>query len=76
MPTNDAVTDRILKQGWLGRITQLFPQDVARKSLNKLFKKKRPYRFNPISELILWILPSRFKLPFLTGIVKREFAKP
>ena len=76
MPTNDAVTDRILKQGWLGRITQLFPQDVARKSLNKLFQKKRPHRFNPVSELILWVLPSRFKLPFLTGIVKREFDKP
>lgn len=76
MPTNDAVVDRISKQGWLGRITQLYPQDVARKSLNKLFQKKRPYKFNPLSELILWILPSRFKLPFLTGIVKREFAKP
>ena len=76
MPTNDAVIDRILKQGWLGRITQLYPNDVARKSLNKLFQKKRPYRFNPISELILWILPSWFKLPFLTGIVKREFSKP
>lgn len=76
MPTNDAVVDRILKQGWLGRITQLYPKDVARKSLNKLFRKKRQHRFNPMSELILWILPSRFKLPFLTGIVKREFVKP
>ncbi|MDA0783871.1 MAG: SDR family NAD(P)-dependent oxidoreductase [Bacteroidetes bacterium] len=76
MPTNDAVVDRILKQGWLGRITQLLPQDVARKSLNKLFQKKQPHRFNPISELILSVLPSRFKLPFLAGIVKREFDKP
>jgi short-subunit dehydrogenase len=76
MPTNDAVTDRILKQGWLGRITQLFPQYGALKSLNNLLQKTRPHRFNPISELILWVLPSRFKLPFLTGIVKREFDKP
>ena len=39
MPTNDAVVDRILKQGWLGRITQLLPQDVARKVLISYSKR-------------------------------------
>lgn len=72
MKTNINVSKRIEKQGFLGRLTLLDPKKVANASIDKLFKKDSVILVNPISWMIMNILPVWIKLPLITKAVKRE----
>ncbi len=72
MKTNLNVSKRIEKQGFLGRLTLLDPNKVANASVDKLFKKDSVILVNPISWMIMNILPVWIKLPLITNAVKRE----
>lgn len=72
MKTNINVSERIEKQGFLGKLTLLDPNKVANASVDKLFKKDSVILVNPISWMIMNILPVWIKLPLITKAVKRE----
>lgn len=72
MKTNDEITSRIEKQGFIGKLTLLDPDKVARHSLTEMFKGKRVIMLNPLSWFISIILPTRIKVPIMTKIIKRE----
>lgn len=72
MKTNTDVCKRIEKQGFLGRLTLLNPDKVAARCVNQLFKKDSVIMVNPISWLVMKILPIWIKLPLMTQAIKRE----
>lgn len=72
MKTNPDVCDRIEKQGFLGKLTLLDPNKVAGYCIDQLFKKDSVIMVNPISWLVLKILPIWIKLPLMTNAIKRE----
>ncbi|MFZ4928893.1 SDR family NAD(P)-dependent oxidoreductase [Chryseobacterium sp. Mn2064] len=72
MKTNMDVCKRIEKQGFLGKLTLLNPDKVASYSIRQLFKKDSVIMVNPISWLIMKILPIWIKLPLMTQAIKRE----
>ncbi|MDC8099785.1 SDR family NAD(P)-dependent oxidoreductase [Chryseobacterium rhizosphaerae] len=72
MKTNTDVCKRIEKQGFLGRLTLLNPDKVASYCIHQLFKKDSVIMVNPISWLIMKILPIWIKLPLMTQAIKRE----
>lgn len=72
MKTNPEITSRVEKQGKLGKLTLLEPQKVAEKSINGLFRKDSVIMVNPISWLVLSLIPIWIKLPVMTNVIKRE----
>lgn len=72
MKTNEDVCKRIEKQGFLGKLTLLDPNDVAEYCIKQLFKKDSVIMVNPISWLIMKILPIWIKLPLMTNAIKKE----
>lgn len=74
MATNENVSNRIKKLGFLGKFTLLNPDKVAKKSIKQLFKKQNVIIFNNLSWLLLQVLPVWIKLPILTKILKKEIA--
>ncbi|QWT86563.1 SDR family NAD(P)-dependent oxidoreductase [Chryseobacterium sp. PCH239] len=72
MKTNKDVCERIEKQGFMGRLTLLNPDKVASYSIRQLFKKDSVIMVNPISWLVMKILPIWIKLPLMTQAIKRE----
>ncbi|GEJ44175.1 SDR family oxidoreductase [Chryseobacterium sp. ON_d1] len=72
MKTNTDVCRRIEKQGFMGRLTLLNPDKVASYCIRQLFKKDSVIMVNPISWLIMKILPIWIKLPLMTQAIKRE----
>ncbi|AYZ35437.1 SDR family NAD(P)-dependent oxidoreductase [Chryseobacterium indologenes] len=72
MKTNKDVCKRIEKQGFLGKLTLLDPDHVASYSIRQLFKKDSVIMVNPISWLIMKILPIWIKLPLMTQAIKKE----
>ncbi len=75
MKTNKSITDRIKKQGLLGKIGLLTPEKVAEESIQGLFQKKRRIVIgvpNKISRMLLMHVPSWLRLPILSKAVKRE----
>lgn len=72
MKTNTDVCKRIEKQGFMGRLTLLNPDKVASYCIRQLFKKDSVIMVNPISWLIMKILPIWIKLPLMTQAIKRE----
>ena len=64
--------ERIEKQGFMGRLTLLNPDKVASYSIRQLFKKDSVIMVNPISWLVMKILPIWIKLPLMTEAIKRE----
>lgn len=72
MKTNTDVCKRIEKQGFLGRLTLLNPDKVASRCIQQLFKKDSVIMVNPISWLVMKILPIWIKLPLMTQAIKRE----
>ncbi|NIF04860.1 SDR family NAD(P)-dependent oxidoreductase [Chryseobacterium sp. Tr-659] len=72
MKTNTDVCKRIEKQGFLGRMTLLNPDKVASYSIHQLFKKDSVIMVNPLSWLLMKILPIWIKLPLMTQAIKRE----
>lgn len=72
MKTNKEVTARIQKQGFLGKLTLLDPEKVAKKCIKKLLKKDALIIVNPFSWLVLMLLPTWIALPLMTKAIKRE----
>lgn len=74
MRTNAEISSRIERQGWLGRLTLLEPEQVARTCIRRLFRRDSVIVVNPWSWLMLQVLPIWIRLPLLTRAVKRELA--
>lgn len=72
MKTNIDVCKRIEKQGILGKLTLLDPNKVAHYCINQLFKKDSVIMVNPISWLVMKVLPIWIKLPLMTNAIKKE----
>ncbi|EJL71831.1 SDR family NAD(P)-dependent oxidoreductase [Chryseobacterium populi] len=72
MKTNTDVCKRIEKQGFLGKLTLLDPNKVAHYCINQLFKKDSVIMVNPISWLVMKVLPIWIKLPLMTNAIKKE----
>ncbi|BAP32044.1 short chain dehydrogenase/reductase family oxidoreductase [Chryseobacterium sp. StRB126] len=72
MKTNADVCKRIEEQGFWGRLTLLNPDKVAARCIQQLFKKDSVIMVNPISWLVMKILPIWIKLPLMTQAIKRE----
>lgn len=72
MKTNIDVCKRIEKQGILGKLTLLDPNKVAAYCIRQLFKKDSVIMVNPISWLVMKILPIWIKLPLMTSAIKKE----
>ena len=74
MATNEEITARIERQGWIGRLTLLNPEKVACYAITQLFNHDSVIMLNPITWLVSAMLPIWIKLPLMTTIVKRELA--
>lgn len=72
MKTNPEIVARIQKQGFLGRLTLLDPEKVAKRCIERLYKRDTVIMVNPVGWLFLMLLPVWIKLPLLTNAVKRE----
>lgn len=72
MKTNIETTKRINKQGFLGKLTLLDPEKVARYCVKQLFKKDTVIMVNPVSWAILKLLPIGIRLPLMTNAIKKE----
>ncbi|KMQ69001.1 short-chain dehydrogenase [Chryseobacterium sp. FH2] len=72
MKTNIDVCKRIEKQGFLGKLTLLDPNKVANYCIDQLFKKDSVIMVNPVSWLVMKILPIWIKLPLMTNAIKKE----
>ncbi|MDP2692540.1 MAG: SDR family NAD(P)-dependent oxidoreductase [bacterium] len=72
MKTNDEITARIEKQGFLGKISLLDPGKVAKYCIQQLFVKDTVIMVNPLSWIMLRLLPIWIRLPIMTMAIKRE----
>ena len=72
MATNPEITQRIEKQGVFGRATLKSTSDIARKYVDGMLRGKRLIILNPLSYLLTKILPERWRVRWLSKIVKRE----
>lgn len=72
MKTNIDVCKRIEKQGFLGKLTLLDPNKVAKYCVDRLFKRDSVIMVNPISWLVMKVLPIWIKLPLMTNAIKKE----
>jgi len=74
MATNDEISSRIEKQGFIGKLTLLKPASVAKYAIRRLLKHDSVIMLNPVAWLVSAILPIWIKLPLMTRIVKREIS--
>lgn len=74
MATNQEISSRIEKQGFLGNLTLLQPENVAQYAINRLFRRDTVIMVNPFTWLMSAVLPVWIKLPVMTKIVKREIS--
>lgn len=72
MRTNGEIKSRIDKLGFIGKLTLLEPEYVAKVCVRQLFRKKSVIIVNPISWAIMHLLPVWIKLPLLTRTIKKE----
>lgn len=72
MATNDNVRKRIEEQGFLGKLTQLTPEKVAKKCIRQTFRKKRIIIVNRMSWTLMNFLPNRMWTPLISKGVKKE----
>lgn len=75
MATNAEVTERILKQGFLGKFTLKSTEAIARKCVRQTLQRKRLIVINPISYWLSSLVPNVLKTPILSRIVRREIEK-
>jgi short-subunit dehydrogenase len=75
MRTNADSTSRIERQGILAKAGLISPEQMARKSLTRLFRKDTRILVGWMNQF-LWLLtktiPLRFRTPWITQIIKRE----
>lgn len=74
MKTSAEITSRIEKQGWLGRLSLLHPDQVAHRSIERMFRRDPEITLNPVSWLFLNLTPLWIKLPLMTRAIRREVA--
>lgn len=72
MATNPEVSERIKKQGFLGKMTLLDPDKVAQRCIRQILKRDTVIVVNPLSWIMLHILPIWIRLPLMTNAIKRE----
>lgn len=72
MKTNLDVCKRIAKQGFLGKLTLLDPDHTAEYCVKQLFKRDSVIMVNPISWLVMKLLPIWIKLPLMTNAIRKE----
>jgi short-subunit dehydrogenase len=75
MKTNEDSTRRIEKQGMLAKMGLLSPEVMAKKTLDKLFRKDTLILIgwiNKLNWLLMKTIPVWVRLPLITQIVKRE----
>lgn len=72
MKTNPEITARVDKQGILGRLILLDPKKAAERCISSLFRRDSVIMLNPVSWLILCIVPIWIRLPLMTSAIKRE----
>lgn len=72
MATSPEISQRIEKQGILGRATLKSTAEIARKYVDGMLRDKRLIILNPLSHLLTQILPERWRVRWLSKIVKRE----
>ncbi|MBQ6156565.1 MAG: SDR family NAD(P)-dependent oxidoreductase [Bacteroidales bacterium] len=72
MATNPEITQRIEKQGFFGRATLKSTSDIARKYVDGMLRGKRLIILNPLSYFLTKIIPERWRVLWLSKIVKRE----
>ncbi len=78
MKTNKDCTDRINRQGLLGKLGLLTPGKVAEISIRQLLRKDTVIMLglgNAINWLLMMILPIWVRLPLLTKVIEREIKK-
>ena len=75
MKTSKEITARIEKQGFLGKLTLLEPEKVAKYCIKQLFNKDTVIMVNPLSWAILSMIPIWIKLPLMTRAIKREITQ-
>jgi uncharacterized protein len=75
MKTNKDVTERINRQGWMGKLGLLTPEEVAAISIRQLFKRDTVIMLNfsnGINWLLMKVIPIWVRLPLLTKAIERE----
>ena len=72
MATNPEITQRIEKQGLFGHVTLKSTPEIARKYVDGMLRGKRQIILNPISYLQTVIVPERWRVHWLSNIIKRE----
>lgn len=75
MRTNAQVNSRIDRYGMWGRLILMTPEEVAQKSLKKLFRKNKniiPGWANKVYWFLMTKLPSSFVMPMVARAVKKE----
>lgn len=72
MATNEEVSARIERQGFLGRFTLKSVESIAQKCVRQTLRGKRHIVINPVSYALSKMVPNAIKTPILTRIVKRE----
>lgn len=78
MKTNEDCSKRIERQGMLAKTGILSPETMAKKTLDKLFKKDSLILIgwmNKLNWLMMKTVPTWIRLPLITQIVKREIQK-
>ncbi|MFW6019283.1 MAG: SDR family NAD(P)-dependent oxidoreductase [Bacteroidales bacterium] len=75
MKTNDDITRRINKQGFIARFGILSAEEVAEISLRRLFQRSKIIllnKTNSFRRILMKIIPIEIRLPLLTKITRRE----
>ena len=75
MATNEEGSGRLNKHGIFARMITLFPDDVAKFCISRMFKRHRVIKVNFWSWSIMRNIPVWIKLPMLTAAVKKEIAQ-
>jgi len=76
--TNPDVTLRIIRQGWIAKLSLLSTCKIARIALKALYKKKKviiPGLFNQINWLVTRLIPKEYSEKAMGRIVQKELAK-
>lgn len=75
MKTNADTAMRIEKQGWRGQVGLIAPGEMARRSLDRLFRKDSLILIgwmNKMNWLLMKTVPVWIRLPLITNIVRKE----
>lgn len=75
MKTNADTTMRIIRQGWKGQVGLISPEEMAKKSLDRLFKKDALILIgwmNKLNWLLMKTIPVWIRLPLITRVIKKE----